>query len=162
MLLLPSYAHRAMTDWRAVSASPWPAVGLLIALGGGVAWHARGGWRSRRIGLAALAVLWFLVWFLLPGGLRDRWWQQWIWTWAFSGATILMGASVVREAAETRELGLFFVGLAGVVVFVIVRVVDAQSLVVSGLMLLASAAVLWWLGRMWAAKKPAGGAGAGR
>jgi len=55
----------------------------------------------------------------------------------------------VRDAARTRDVGLFIVGLASVVVFVIVRVVDARSLIVSGLMLIASAALLWWLARLW-------------
>jgi hypothetical protein len=96
-----------------------------------------------------LAVVWLLAWFAVPGPLRTSWWQPWVWTWAFSAAMILTGASAVREAARARDITLFALGLLCVLVFVIVRVVDAQSLVVSGLMLLASAVVLWWLGRMW-------------
>ena len=152
VLLLPSGSHAAMRDWHLTARSVWPGIALLAALAIGIAGNAAasGAWRSRSVAVAALAVCWLLAWLAMPGSLRASWWQQWLWTWAFSAGMILMGASAVREAARTRDLAQFGLGLLCVVVFVIVRVVDAQSLVVSGLMLLASAAVLWWLGRLWA------------
>ncbi len=152
VLLLPSGSHAAMSDWHVTAGSVWPGLALLAALALGIAANAAasGVWRSRTVAVAALAVCWVIAWLALPGSLRASWWQQWLWTWAFSAAMILMGAGAVREAARTRDLAPFALGLLCVLVFVIVRVVDAQSLVVSGLMLLASAVVLWWLGRLWA------------
>jgi hypothetical protein len=160
IFLLPSEWHRAMTDWHLTVGHPWPAIALFAALVCGVGWNARasGAWRSRQVGLTALAALWLIIWFTLPDQLRASWWQQWAWTWGFSAAVILMGAGAVREAARTRDIGQFALGLLAVLVFVIVRVADAQSLVISGLMLLVSAVVLWWLGRMWARSVKTGAA----
>ncbi len=160
IFLLPSGSHRAMSDWHLTFGPLWPGAALLAGLALGVGWNAwqSGAWRSRQVGLAALAALWLIAWFVIPAHLRSSWWQQWIWTWAFSAAMILMGASAVREASRTRDIGQFVLGLLSVIVFVIVRVVDAQSLVVSGLMLLVSAVVLWWLGRMWARSVKTGAA----
>lgn len=150
-LLLPSGSHRAMTDWRQGADRIWPAVALLAALAAATCrnvWRS-GAWRSRPAGLTALAVAWLIVWFTLPGHLRSSVWLQWTWTAVFSGAAIHLGAAAVRDAARTRDVGQLVVGLSSVVIFVIVRVADARSLVVSGSMLIASAALLWWLGRLW-------------
>jgi hypothetical protein len=152
VVLMPSGSHRAMTDWHLSAGSIWPGIALLVGLAIATGWNAwrTGVWRSRAVALTALAAVWLIVWFTLPGPLRTSQWLQWIWTTAFSTATVLMGASAVREAARTRDLGQFVLGILSVVAFVFVRVIDARSLVVSGLMLLASAFVLWWLGRQWA------------
>jgi hypothetical protein len=160
IFLLPSGTHRAMTDWRITAGPVGPGIALVASLACGVGWNAwrSGAWRSRPVAIAALASLWLVEWFAIPGALRASWWQQWVWTWGFSAAMILMGASAVREAARTRDVGQFALGLLAVLVFVIVRVIDSQSLVISGLMLLASAVVLWWLGRMWARAVKAGAA----
>jgi uncharacterized membrane protein len=150
-LLLPSGSHRATGDWRLVTDSVWPALALLAAVAAGTFWNVSrfGSWRSRPAGLTILAVLWLVSWVALPGTVRASAAFQWTWTAVFSGAMIHLGAAAVRDAARTRDVGLFIVGLASVVVFVIVRVVDARSLIVSGLMLIASAALLWWLARLW-------------
>lgn len=152
IVLSVSEAHRAMTDWRLVSGSIWPGAALLAALAGGIAWNLRlsGGWRSRPAALAALAVPWLLSWMAWPAAARASGWGQWLWTWTFSAALVLVGASAVRDAARLRRVSEFAIGLLCVLAFVIVRVADARSVVTSGLMLLASAALLWWLGRMWA------------
>jgi hypothetical protein len=76
----------------------------------------------------------------------------------FSGAVIHLGAAAVRDGTRSRDLGQFAVGLAAVVLFVVVRVADARSLVVSGLMLIGSAGLLWWLARLWVRPAPAGAA----
>lgn len=152
ILLLPSESHREMTDWHLAADRIWPAIALLAGLAGGTCWNAwrSGAWRSQPVGLTALALVWLIVWFTLPGPLRASAGLQWAWTAAFSGAVILVGAGAVREAARTRDLGQLVVGLLSVVAFVIVRVFDARSLVVSGSMLIASALLLWWLARIWA------------
>jgi len=159
-LLMVSGAHRAMADWHLSAGSSWPGIVLIAGLvcGTGLnAWRTSA-WQSRPAALTALCTAWLIVWFALPGPLRTNVYLQWTWTTLFSAAVILTGASAVREAARTRDLGQFILGLLGVVAFVIVRVLDAPSLVVSGLMLLASAFVLWWLGRMWTRPAATGGA----
>ena len=158
IFLLPSGSHRGMTDWHQAADRIWPAVALLAALAAATCWNVRqsGAWRSRPAGLTALAVTWLIVWFTLPGPLRSSVWLQWTWTAVFSGAVIHLGAAAVRDAARTRDVGQFVVGLSSVVIFVIVRVADARSLVVSGSMLIASAALLWWLGRLWVRPAPGG------
>jgi hypothetical protein len=160
IVLMPSASHRAMTDWHLTAGSVWPGIALIAGLAiatGAYAWRS-GARRSRAVALTALAVLWLAVWFTLPASLRASTWLQWTLTAAFSAAAILMGATAVREAARTRDLGQFALGLLSVLSFVFVRVLDARSLVVSGLMLLASALVLWWLARLWARSAAAGAA----
>lgn len=151
ILLLPSGSHRAMTDWHLATDPIWPAVALLAALAAGTGVNVRqtGQWRSRPVGLTALTVLWLVAWFTLPGHLRSNAALQWTWTAVFSGAVIHLGAGAVRDASRTRDVGQLVVGLASVAIFVIVRVADARSLVVSGSMLIASAGLLWWLARLW-------------
>lgn len=157
-LLLPSESHRAMTDWHLAADRIWPAVALLAALACGIGWNVwrSGAWRSRPAGLTAVAVLWLAAWFMLPAQLRAGPALQWIWTAVFSGAVVHLGAAAVRDAARSRDGGLSVVGLVSVLMFVVVRVADARSLVVSGLMLIASAALLWWLARLWIRPPPAG------
>jgi uncharacterized membrane protein len=149
--LLPSGSHRTMSDPRAAADRIWPAVALLAALASATVWNVgrTGAWRSRPAGLTALAVLWIIAWFTLPAAWRASTPLQWMWTAVFSGAMIHLGAAAVRDGARTRDVGPLVVGLASVVIFVIVRVVDARSLVVSGSMLIASAILLWWLARLW-------------
>jgi uncharacterized membrane protein len=160
ILLMVSATHHAMSDWRLTGSSIWVGLALIAAFVGGTSWNAWRDktWSSRPVALTALAVVWLVAWFTLPGHLRANVYLQWTWTAAFSAATVLMGASAVREAARTRDLGAFVVGLVSVVAFVIVRVLDARSLVVSGLMLIASALLLWWLARLWARPAAAGAA----
>ncbi len=151
ILLLPSASHRGTADWHLAAGPIWPAIALLTALAGGTCrnvWRSRA-WRSWPAGLTALAVLWLVALFTLPVHLRASAGLQWAWTAVFSAATILMGAGAVKEAARTRDVGQLVAGLASVVIFVIVRVVDARSLALSGMMLLASAILLWWLARLW-------------
>jgi hypothetical protein len=150
-LLLPSGSHRTMTDWRLAADRVWPAVTLLAALAGATFWNVSksGAWRSRTAGLTAIAALWLVLWFTLPAQLRSSTALQWTWTAIFSGAMIHLGAAAVRDAARSRDVGQLVVGLLSVVIFVIVRVLDARSLVVSGSMLIASAILLWWLARLW-------------
>jgi len=158
IFLLPSGSHRVMSDWHLNTDRIWPAVALLAALAGGTFWNGwrSGAWRSRPAGLTALAVLWLILWFALPGHLRASVPLQWTWTAVFSGAMVHLGAAAVREAARTRDSAQLVVGLSSVLIFVVVRVADARSLVVSGLMLIASAALLWWLARLWARPAAAG------
>lgn len=149
--LLPSGSHRAMTDWHRHTGHIWPAVALLAALVAGTCWNLTQShsWRSRPAGLTALAVLWLVVWFTIPAHLRSNATLGWTWTIMFSTAVILLAAGAVRDAARTRDLGQLAVGLAGILVFVIVRVVDARSLFLSGMLLIGSAGLLLWLSRAW-------------
>jgi hypothetical protein len=80
-----------------------------------------------------------------------------MWTGLFGAAAVLCGASAIRGAARTRDLGQFVIGVLAIIVFVVVRLADARSLAVSGVMLLAAAVVLWWSARAWARPVGAGG-----
>lgn len=151
ILLLPSTSHRQLPDWRLAADPAAPVVGLLACLACSTAWNA---WRtgvrtSRPAALTLLSAVWLIAWFVLPAGLHASTWIQWTWTAAFSAALVFVAAEAVHESARTRNVALLVVGLSSVVIFVIVRVVDARSLVFSGVMLLASAALLWWLARAW-------------
>jgi uncharacterized membrane protein len=154
--LLPSGSHRGMTDWHLAADRVWPPLVLMAALAGATLWNVARlrAWRSRPAGLTMLSVLWLAAWFLLPGASRTNAALQWTWTAIFSGAMIHLGAAAVRDAARARDVGQFAVGIAAVLIFVAVRVVDARSLAVSGLMLVASAMLLLWLARLWV--RPAG------
>ena len=155
-LLLPSGSHRGTTDWHLAADRVWPPAALMAALAGATSWNiARlGAWRSRPAGLTMLSALWLAAWFLLPASLRSAPALQWTWTAIFSGAMIHLGAAAVRDAARARDVGQFAVGIAAVLTFVAIRVVDARSLVFSGLLLVASAVLLLWLARLWV--RPAG------
>lgn len=149
--LLPSGSHRTMMDWRLAADRIWPPAALMAALAGATLWnvaHLRA-WRSRAAGLTILCALWLAAWFLLPATLRSGAALQWTCTAIFSGAVIHLGAAAVRDAARARDVGQFAIGIAAVLIFVAVRVVDARSLVFSGLMLIASALLLFWLARLW-------------
>ena len=157
-LLLPSGSHRGTGDWQSSVDRIWPAIALLGALAAGIGFNVSrtGAWRSRPAGLTAIAVLWLVLWFALPAGARATTALQWTWTVVFSGAMIHLAAAAVRDASRARDVGQLVAGLASVVVFVIVRVADARSPVVSGLMLIASAALLWWLAWLWVRPTRAG------
>lgn len=159
MFLLPSGSHRGTTDWHLVAGSPWPVVALISALVFGVATHARanGAWGSRPVLLSALVAVWVLAGFTMPAAVRASWWHQWMWTGLFGVATVLFGASAIREASSTRDVGQSALGALAILVFVVVRLVDARSLMGSGLLLLMAAVVLWWSGRAWA--RPVGRGG---
>lgn len=150
-ILLPSGAHRAISDWRLAADRIWPPLALMAALAAGTLWSVSkaGMWRSRPAGLTLLAALWLVAWLTLPAHIRTSAALQWTWTVVFSGATIHLAAAAVRDASRTRDLGQFLVGLAAVAIFVIVRIADARSLVWSGALLIGSAILLWWLGRVW-------------
>lgn len=151
LFLLPLASHKTMADWHAWTGSLWAAGALLVSLVAAVGWIALrdGAWRSRAVALTAVATVWLIVWFVVPAETRSNDWQPWSWTIVFSVAAVLTGASIVREGARRRDVGLFAIGLLTVVAFLIIRVVDAQSLIVSGLMLLVAAAGLAWLARAW-------------
>lgn len=150
MLLLPSGSH-VMTDWRLAADSIAPAVVLFAALAAATLGNVArsGAWRSRPAGLTIISIVWLAAWLTLPASLRAAAWLQWTWTAIFSGAMIHLGAAAVRDAARTRDRAQVIIGLVSVLALVVVRVVDARSLVVSGVMLLGFAALLWWLGRLW-------------
>jgi uncharacterized membrane protein len=151
VFLLPTGAHRAMTDWHRNAGQVWPALVLLAALVAGTCWNLAQShsWRSRPAGLTILAVLWLAVWFTIPPHLRADATLAWTWTIMFSAAVILLAAGAVRDAAQSRDFGQLAVGLAAILVFVIVRVVDARSLFLSGMLLIGSALLLLWLSRAW-------------
>lgn len=151
VFLLPSGFHRTMVDWHRASSQIWPVIALFAALIAGTFWNLsrNHAWRSRAAGLTVLAIVWLIVWLTVPAHLRANQMLSWTWTVVFSGAVILLGAGVVRDAARTRDRGQLAVGLAAIVVFVIIRVADARSVFFSGTLLIACAILLFWLSRVW-------------
>jgi uncharacterized membrane protein len=137
--------------WMDAVANPWPAVALAAALGAVAIWPVlgrRGGARSAAI--AAVGLAWLAAWLTSPPLVNGPG-ARWPWTIVFSGATVLVGVSFVREAARERSGGLFATGVLAVVTFVVARAIDAQGeLWPSALALFAGAALLAWLGRTWA------------
>lgn len=154
LFLLPLEAHETMADWQAWTGAPLPAAALVVCLVMATAWIALrdGAWRSRPVVLGSVAAFWLIAWLTMPADVRSGTampWLPWLWTIVFSAASVLAGASIVREATRRRDLVSFVIGMLMVIAFVIIRVVDARSLMVAGALLLAAAAGLWWLARSW-------------
>jgi hypothetical protein len=135
----------------------WAGVALAAGIAANIA--RTGAWRSRPAGLTAISVLWLVLWLVLPAGARASTALQWTWTVVFSGATIHFGAAAVRDASRARDVGQLAVGLVSVVILVIARVVDSRSVMASGVMLFASAILVWWLARLWVRPARAGETG---
>ena len=137
--------------WGDAVSNPWPAIALAVAFAAVAIWPAlRRGQSLRSAVLAALGLIWLGAWLFDPawvGGPGARW----PWTIAFGAATVLVGVSFVREASRERSAALFGLGVLAVLVFVVMRAMDAQgALWPSALALFAGAALLAWLGRTWA------------
>jgi hypothetical protein len=137
--------------WRDAVSSPWPA--LVLALGFAVVAigpAVRGRGLIRPAALAALGLVWMGGWLFAPSAVLGAS-SRWPWTIAFSGATVLVGVSFVREASRDRSAAFFALGVIAIVVFVVTRAFDAQGAIwPSALALFAGAALLAWLGRTWA------------
>jgi len=121
--------------------SPWPALVLaagLIIVAFGVS--RRAALRPRV--LAVGAALWFNA--ALAG--RVALFGDWVWVALFSAALLFVGASLVRESAQTNDRGTFALGLTAVIGLVIVHFSSGEALRGS-IVLLASAAILFLVGR---------------
>ncbi|HET9272131.1 MAG TPA: DUF2157 domain-containing protein, partial [Vicinamibacterales bacterium] len=137
--------------WTDAVANPWPAIVLAVAFGAVAIWPAVSRRQSlRSAALAALGLIWLGAWLFHPasvGGPAARW----PWTIAFSAATVLVGVSLVREASRERNSALFALGVLAILIFVMMRAMDAGgALWPSALALFAGAVLLAWLGRTWA------------
>ena len=136
--------------WADAAANPWPAIVLALGFGAVAIRPALGGRRSlRSAALAAVGLAWLGVWLFDPAWIGSG--ARWPWTIVFGAATVLAGVSLVREASRERSAALFALGVLAVLVFVVMRAIDAQgALWPSALALFAGAALLAWLGRTWA------------
>ncbi len=139
---------------RDVIASVWPTLALAGALALVAVWPAvrRRPDSLRAAALAVLGAAFLVVWIVAPGAVTGPS-ARWPWLAAFGLAAVLTGASLVREAARDRDLGLFAMGILNVVSFVAARASGSEgNLWQSSLALFAGAVLLWWLGRTWAAR----------
>ena len=121
--------------------SPWPALALgasLIIIAFGVSRRAATGPRV----LAVVAALWLNA----AAAGRVAMFGDWLWVVLFSAALLFVGASLVREAAESHDRGTFVLGLTAVLVLVLVHFSSGAALRGSSVLLL-SAAVLFVVAR---------------
>jgi uncharacterized membrane protein len=152
VLAIAAIAVSPRTGWHQAATGEWPALALLGALAGVVVWPATGrrpvSWRA--VFFAGLALVWIVLWRVLPDAAAASGAWRWGWLIALSAAFVVLTVSTVREAAAARDRGLFAVGLASVAALVIVHLVNSGGRVGrSALVLLSAAAVLWWISRMW-------------
>lgn len=121
--------------------SVWPALVLaagLLVIAVGPSAHAA--WRPRMVAFTAA------VWLSVTAGLRPTLIPDTLWIALFSGALLLLGASLVREAARTEDRGTFAVGLIAVIGLVLVHFSSGAALRGSAV-LLVSAVLLFIVGR---------------
>jgi uncharacterized membrane protein len=144
-------------DWHQRAEGAWPAFALMGALAAVVAWPvaARQTLSWRPVFVASVAVVWIVLWRLLPESAAASSAWRWGWLIALSAAFVIVTVTAVREAAATSDLGLFAVGLFSMVALVIVHLVHGRGDVWrAALVLLLASAVLGWIGRMWWRRAP--------
>ena len=125
--------------------SPWPALVLAAALGLiGFGDPRNALQRPRIVSITAL------VWFNASLALRADLFGAWVWVGAFSALLLIIGASLVREAATTRDRTRLGLGLAAVIALVVVHFSSGKPLE-GAIVLLLAGAVLYLAGR---AKSP--------
>lgn len=121
--------------------SPWPAIALgvsLIIIAFGVSRRAAP--RPRVLAVAAA------LWFNAAAAGRVPMFGDWLWVALFSAALLFVGASLVRESAQTHDRGTLTLGLNAVLALVIVHFSSGAALRGSSV-LLVSAGVLFLVGR---------------
>ena len=121
--------------------SPWPALALgacLIVIAFGVSRQAA----PRPRALAVAAALWLNA---VAAG-RVAMFGDWPWVALFSAALLFVGASLVRESAQSHDRGTLALGLSAVLALVIVHFSSGAALQGASV-LLVSAAVLFLAGR---------------
>jgi hypothetical protein len=117
--------------------SPWPALVLAAALAviafGPI---SSGTWRPRVVAVAAL--VWLSAWLVgrtdLLGG--------WFWVATFSGLLLVIGATLVRDAARSGARSSLGLGVTAVIALVLVHFSSGKALQ-GALVLLVSGAVLY-------------------
>ncbi len=121
--------------------SPWPSLALAACL----VLMGIGGIRSAvsRPGIVAFVVA---LWFMAAGLGRVQAFGAWPWIAGFSALLLFIGASLVREAAQTRDVGTFTLGLASVIGLVVVHFATGRGLR-GAIVLLVCALVLFLVGR---------------
>ena len=107
-------------------------------------------------GLIGYRVIYFLIPLLLATAavgwtwaslaLRADLFGAWLWVGAFSALLLLIGASLVREAATTRDRATLGLGLAAVIALVFVHFSSGKPLQ-GAIVLLLAGAVLYLAGR---------------
>ena len=121
--------------------SPWPALALgvcLVIVAFGVSRDA-----ALRPRVLAIAVA---LWFSAAAARRLAMFGDWVWVVLFSAALLFIGASRVRESAQSHDRGAFTLGLTAVMALVLIHFSSGAALR-GAVVLLVSAAVLFLIGR---------------
>jgi uncharacterized membrane protein len=146
-------------NWHQSAGGQAPALALFAAVVGVVIWPAAGRRppSTRALVFAGLAAVWMVLWLVSPNSVATSGWWRWGWAVALSGAFVFITVVAVREAAATRDRGLFATGLVSIGVMVIAHLLGSHGRPGrSALVLLAASAILLWISRMWIRRRASG------
>lgn len=141
-LTIESLTRSALGLWMPDPATMGPALVLLVALIALAIWTP-GVTRARVTGVVALA--WMVMW-MTTGALADMPIVfGWVWLLVASAGLVGVAISAIRESATIQSRAVLLAGIASILTLVLVHVTAGPNRFGrSALVLLASAAALWW------------------
>ncbi len=132
--------------WRPQPRMDLPALTLLVSLLAVALWS----WGSRdftrpRV-IAGLAAAWTILWVLgIPSAPEPAWWN-WLWLIVASAGLVGLTVSAANEAMATGQRGVLLAAIGSMLLLIVVHVTAGPNRAGrSSLVLLLSAAVLWWV-----------------